>query len=78
MFLCSHTIIRERINSCLLKLVVVTPSSLSRILVILCQDFLGNFGVHGWFAIAFPFYLLILVRSLFLVFTKVTVVKIVH
>ena len=50
--------------------VVVTPSSLSRLLVILCQDFLGNFGVLGWFAIAFPFYLLIFVRSLFLVFTS--------
>ena len=34
--------------------VVVTPSSLSRLLVFLCQDFLGNFGVQGWFAIAFP------------------------
>ena len=54
----------------LLMLVVVTPSSLSRLLVILCQDFLGNFVVQGWFAIAFPFYLLIFVRSLFLVFSS--------
>jgi len=51
-------------------LVVVTPSSLSRLLVILCQDFLGNFGVQGWFAIAFPFHLLIFVHSLFLVFSS--------
>jgi hypothetical protein len=32
--------------------VVVTPSSLSRLLVILYQDFLGKFSVQGWFAIA--------------------------
>jgi hypothetical protein len=50
--------------------VVVTPSSLSRLLVILYQDFLDRFGVQGWFAIAFPFYLLIFVRSLFLVFSS--------
>jgi hypothetical protein len=36
-------------------IVVVTPSSLSRLLVILYQDFLGKFSVQGWFAIAFPF-----------------------
>ena len=50
--------------------VVVTPSSLRRLLVILYQDFLGSFWVQGWFAIAFPFYLLIFVRSLFLVFSS--------
>ena len=50
--------------------VVVTPSSLRRLLVILYQDFLGNFSVQGWFAITFPFYLLIFVRSLFLVFSS--------
>ena len=38
--------------------------------MILQQDFLGNFSVQGWFAIAFPFYLLIFVRSLFLVFSS--------
>jgi len=38
--------------------------------VILQQDFLGNFSVQGWFAIAFPFYLLIFVHSLFLVFSS--------
>ena len=54
----------------LVVVVVVTPSSLSRLLVILCQDFLGNFGVQGWFAIAFSFYLLIFVHSLFLVFSS--------
>ena len=52
----------------LVVVVGVTPSSLSRLLVILSQDFLGNFGVQGWFAIASPFYLLIFVRSLYLVF----------
>ena len=57
-------------NSVIALVVVVTPSSLSRLLVILCQDFLGNFGVQGWFDIAFPFYLLIFVRSLFLVFSS--------
>jgi hypothetical protein len=36
-------------------------------MVILYQDFLGKFSVQAWFAIAFPFYLLIFVRSLFLV-----------
>ena len=51
-------------------LVVVTPSSLSRLLVILCQDFLGSFGAQGWFVIAFPFYLLIFVHFLFLVFSS--------
>ena len=34
-----------------LVVVVVTALSLSRLLVILRQDFLGNFGVQGWFAI---------------------------
>jgi hypothetical protein len=53
-----------------LSVVVVTPSSLSRLLVILYQDFMGRFGVQGWFAIAFPFYLLIFVHSLFLVFSS--------
>jgi len=55
---------------CSKHVVVVTPSSLSRLLVILYQDFLGKFSVQGWFAIAFPFYLLIFVRSLFLVFSS--------
>jgi Kef-type K+ transport system membrane component KefB len=50
--------------------VVVTPSSLSILLVILYQYFLGKFSVQGWFAIASPFYLLIFVRSLFLVFSS--------
>jgi hypothetical protein len=38
--------------------------------VILYQDFLGKFSVQGWFAIAFPFCLLVFVRSLFLVFSS--------
>jgi len=54
-YICLHH--QQRVTN--LCIVAVTPLSLSRLLVILCQDFLGNFGVQGWFAIALPFYLLI-------------------
>jgi hypothetical protein len=47
-------IIRYQDNLVLMQL-MMTPSSLSRLLVILYQDFLGNFSFWGWFAIAFPF-----------------------